>query len=89
MAEMRRRRAWETYWRKQLQFDLWGVAAATAEVDNLDRSVPSALSISFQEARAFVATNYGLTCHCHGPANGSDRRTGIPVRAEAGTRKAS
>jgi hypothetical protein len=64
--EIRARRRWESYWRRAMPASGYGIALATAEVDNIDRRLPGPLSISFQEARAFVASRHGLTCSCHG-----------------------
>ncbi len=58
------RRRWESYWRRQLEFDLYEIALATAEVDNIDRRVPGPLSISFAQARALAAI-HGVSCACH------------------------
>ena len=63
--EIYARRRWERHW-SRIPTDGYVIASATAEVDNIDRRVPGPLSISFQEARAFVASRYGLTCSCHG-----------------------
>ena len=62
--EMYSRRRWERHWRRQLEFDLYEIALATAEVDNLDRRVPSPFDISFAEARALAAV-HGVSCACH------------------------
>ena len=64
VAEANQRRSWESYWRRQLEFDLYEIALATAEVDNIDRRVPSPFSISFAQARAMAAI-HGSFCDCH------------------------
>ena len=58
------RRRWEFYWRRTMKADGYKIASATAEVDNIDRRVPSPFDISFAQARAMAAI-HGTHCDCH------------------------